>query len=181
MTGQKADAGHKLHSVCVLKAQIGKRRRFWVWTQWLGKGGFPFTFKLEERSSWVGVGMGQAKVGTWAWTERSVGPRAEGPEPAFQGSLGGPGEGKIIWVVLGWMRACVNAHSCLTLCDPMECRPPGSSVHGISQAKILKWVAISFWRGSSQLRDWTPVSGIGRWVLYHWAAWEAPTRLNNDP
>ena len=38
-------------------------------------------------------------------------------------------------------------HSCLTLCDPMECSPPGSSVHGIVQASILEWVAISFSRG----------------------------------
>ena len=39
--------------------------------------------------------------------------------------------------------------SCPTLCDPMDCRLPGSSVHGISQARILEWVAISFSRGSS--------------------------------
>ena len=36
--------------------------------------------------------------------------------------------------------------SCLTLCDPMDCSPPGSSVHGIFQARILEWVAISFSR-----------------------------------
>ena len=36
------------------------------------------------------------------------------------------------------------AHSCLTLCDPMNCSPPGSSVHGIIQVRILEWVAISF-------------------------------------
>ena len=42
----------------------------------------------------------------------------------------------------------------------MDCRPPGSSVHEISQARILKWVAISFSRGSSWLRDWTHVSCI---------------------
>ena len=40
-----------------------------------------------------------------------------------------------------------------TLCDLMDCSPPGSSVHGISQARILKWVAIPFSRGSSQPRD----------------------------
>jgi len=39
--------------------------------------------------------------------------------------------------------------SCLTLCDPMDCNPPGSSIHGIFQARILEWVAISFSRGSS--------------------------------
>jgi len=43
----------------------------------------------------------------------------------------------------------VCAQSCLTLCDPLDCGPPGSSVHGI-QARILEWVAISFSRGSSQ-------------------------------
>ena len=41
------------------------------------------------------------------------------------------------------------AHSCLTFCDPMDCSPPGSSLRGILQAGILKWVAISFPRGSS--------------------------------
>ena len=38
--------------------------------------------------------------------------------------------------------------SCLTLCDPIDCSPPGSSVHGILQARILEWVAISYCRGS---------------------------------
>ena len=42
-----------------------------------------------------------------------------------------------------------------TLCDPMDCSLPGSSIHGILQARTLKWVAISFSRGSSQPRDWT--------------------------
>ena len=41
------------------------------------------------------------------------------------------------------------AQSCPTVCDPVDCRPPGSSVHGILQAGILEWVAISFSRGSS--------------------------------
>ena len=47
-------------------------------------------------------------------------------------------------------------------CDPMVCSPSDSSVHGISQAILLEWVAISFSKGSSWLRDWTPVSCIGR-------------------
>ena len=59
----------------------------------------------------------------------------------------------------------------------MDCSLPGSSVHGISQIRILEWVAISTSRGSSQPRDWTQVSNpgllLGRWVLYHWATWEA--------
>ena len=56
---------------------------------------------------------------------------------------------------------------CLTLCDPMDCSPPGSSVHGIFQATILKWVAISSSRGSSRPRDQTLVSRIGRQGLFH--------------
>ena len=50
--------------------------------------------------------------------------------------------------------------SCMTLCDSMDCTPPGSSVHGISQARILEWVAIIFSRGSSCPRDQTLVSCI---------------------
>ena len=53
--------------------------------------------------------------------------------------------------------------SCPTLSDPMVCSPPGSSVHGIFQARILKWVAISFSRRSSRPRDWTRIScTVGR-------------------
>ena len=44
---------------------------------------------------------------------------------------------------------CLVTKLCLTLCDPMDCSPPGSSVHGILQARILEWVAIPFSRGSS--------------------------------
>ena len=58
--------------------------------------------------------------------------------------------------------------------DPMVCSLPGSSVHGISQARILEWVAMPSSRGSSQPRDQTHVSCIGRQILYHCATWEAP-------
>ena len=64
---------------------------------------------------------------------------------------------------------------CLTLCDPLACSLPGSSVHGISQARILEWVAISFSRRSSQPRGWIQVSCIGRQIHYHWATKEAHT------
>ena len=47
------------------------------------------------------------------------------------------------------MKESEVAQSCLTLCNPVDCSPPGSSVHGILQARILEWVAISFSRGSS--------------------------------
>ena len=65
------------------------------------------------------------------------------------------------------------AQSCPTLYDPMDCRPPGSCVHGISQARILEWVAISFSRGSSWPRDWTCVSLALQANSYHWTTREA--------
>ena len=61
------------------------------------------------------------------------------------------------------------------LCNPVDWSPPGSSIHGIPQTRMLGWVAISFSRGSSQPRDRTHVfyiSWIGRWILYHWATWD---------
>ena len=48
---------------------------------------------------------------------------------------------------------CVLSQSCPTLCEPIDCSPPGSSVHGIPQARILEWVAIALSRGSSRPRD----------------------------
>ena len=70
--------------------------------------------------------------------------------------------------------ACVHAQSCLTLCNPMDCSLPSSSVHRILQARILEWVAISCSGGSSLPRDQTCVSCIGRQILYHWTTQEAP-------
>ena len=72
--------------------------------------------------------------------------------------------------------ACSAAQSYLTFCNPMDYSSPFSSVHGISQARILEWVAIPSSRGSSQPWDWTQVSCvscIGRWILYHSSPWEA--------
>ena len=63
---------------------------------------------------------------------------------------------------------------CLTLCDPMDCSLPGSSVYGIFQAQILEQVAIiSLSRWSSQPRDRTWVSCLGRQILYGCITWEA--------
>ena len=67
--------------------------------------------------------------------------------------------------------------SCPTLCDPMDCSLPGSSVHGILQMRILEWVAIPFSRGFSWFRDWTSASCVscteGRFFPI-WATREAP-------
>ena len=64
---------------------------------------------------------------------------------------------------------CLVIQSSLTLWEPMDCRPPGSFVHGILQARMLGWVAIFFSRGSSRPRDEACVSCIARWILYQWA------------
>ena len=61
------------------------------------------------------------------------------------------------------------AQSCLTLCDTVDCSPAGSSIHGILQARILEWVAISFSRGSSLPRDWTQISHIAGRFFSSWA------------
>ena len=66
--------------------------------------------------------------------------------------------------------AFLCAQSCPTLSNPMDHSLPGSSVHGILQARILEWVAMPSSRGSFQHRDRTHVSSVSytsRWVLYH--------------
>ena len=59
---------------------------------------------------------------------------------------------------------CVT-QSCLTLWNPMNCSPPGSSVYWIFQARMLEWVAISYSMRSFRPRDWTPISCIDRWLF----------------
>ena len=79
---------------------------------------------------------------------------------------------------------CVRAkllQSCLTLCDPIDSSPPGSSVHGILQVRILERVAMPSSRGSSQPRDRTCmsyVSCLGRRVLYHLSYQGSPKVLH---
>ena len=73
---------------------------------------------------------------------------------------------------------CMHAPLCPTLCDPMDCSPPDSSVHGILQARVLDWVVILASKGSSQKpRDWTGFSCdscIGRQIL-----WPLRHQVNN--
>ena len=81
-----------------------------------------------------------------------------------------------VWFVLFY---CGNqcdfsvTQSCLTLCGPMDCSVLGYM--GFSSAGLLEWIAISFYRGSFQPRNWTYISRVsctGRWILYHWVIWE---------
>ena len=68
--------------------------------------------------------------------------------------------------------ACMHTQQCPTLCNPMDCSPPGFSVHGIFQARVLEWVTLFSSRESSQPRGQTLISCIGRRILYQWATWE---------
>ena len=71
---------------------------------------------------------------------------------------------------------CICAQLCLTLCDSMDCSLPGSSVHGIFQARILEWVAVSFSRGPSWPRNRTHIICISGWILY-----ESPRKPCQSP
>ena len=78
------------------------------------------------------------------------------------------------YVNFRYVAIVVWSPSCIQLfCNAMDYSPPMFSVHGISQARILGWVAISCSWGFSWPRDWTHNSGVGRQILYHWATREA--------
>ena len=89
-------------------------------------------------------------------------------EKEGEGAIQGSGREKVKVLI---------TQSCLTLCNGMECSPPGSSVHGILQARTLERVAISFSRGSSWPRDQTWVSWIAGIFFTIWATREAPKVL----
>ena len=94
---------------------------------------------------------------------------------AWREGLGAPGCSASLPSPL-WAPVCLCSQSYLTLCDPVDCRPPGSCVHGISQARTLDGVVISYSGMSSRPGDWNCVSCVsrfGRQILSHWAAWEA--------
>ena len=76
------------------------------------------------------------------------------------------------WKILKVKSESEVAQQCPTLWDPKDCSLPGSSSHGIFQARILEWIAISFSRRSSQPRDWTQVSHIVGQCFTIWATRE---------
>ena len=103
----------------------------------------------------------------------------------------GPNSGKTIIVIKGPRKryqykvsdakeaplcccCCSVTQLCLTLCNAMDCSPPGSSVHKISQTRTLEWAAISFSKGTSLPRDQTCISCVSCIAdRCHWATWEA--------
>ena len=78
------------------------------------------------------------------------------------------------------MCVCLVAQSCLTLWDPVDYSPPGSSIHGDSPSRILDWVAMSSSRESSQPRDWTQVSCIAGGFFTDWTTRKAPCMSKLD-
>ena len=123
----------------------------WDWEKWLGKcNSVPFSFWYLPAENWVSMGE--------ACDRQAISPKC------------------LDEVSRSLVCICSVAQSCLTVCDPSDCSPPGSSVHGIVQARIQEWAAISSSRGSSPLKDWTGVSCsscIGRWMLNQ-SHWESP-------
>ena len=83
-----------------------------------------------------------ARITSWSQATRVY--------PTPSGLLPEKKEKKFILLNLFVIAACVYAQSCPNLCNPMDCSPPGSSIHGIYQASILEWVAICSSQGSSQ-------------------------------
>ena len=77
------------------------------------------------------------------------------------------------------MSVCSVTQICLSLCKPMDCSPPGSSVHGIILARLLEWVAISSSRGPSWSRDWTHVSYV-HWSRVHFLSQPLSYWLKNQ-
>ena len=71
-----------------------------------------------------------------------------------------------------WKKVLLVTQSCPALYNPMDCSPPGSSIHGILQARLLEWVAILFCRGSSQARNQTHISCIAGRLFTIWATRE---------
>ena len=107
-------------------------------------------------------------------------PRKRNGNPLQYSWLGKPMDRGVCWAIVHGVTkesdtaaAAKSLQSCPTLCDPIDGSSPGSSVHGILQARILEWVAMHFSRRSSQPRDQTYLSCIGRRIFYHCATWEA--------
>ena len=86
---------------------------------------------------------------------------------------------KYLFVSITWKVKVLVTQLCPTLCDPTGCRLPGSSAHGILQARILEWVAIPFSRGSCCPRDQTQVSCVASRFFTIWVNREAPWLIHN--
>ena len=136
--------------------------------------GSPAPGILQARTlEWVAISFSDAWKWKWSRSVVSDSFRPYGLQPTrllcpwdFPGKSTGVGHS----CILAFMHTCMLNHfSHVWLCKAMDCSPPGSSVHGVLQARTAGWVTMPSSRGSSQPRDWAHisyVSCIGRWVLY---------------
>ena len=111
-----------------------------------------------ERGAWQATVQGVAK--SWTLLKRLSTGNSEETERKCWNQ-----EYKLLFFHVRAVCCSLVTKSVPTLCNPMNYSLPGSSVHGISQARILEWVAILFSRGSSQPKDWTCISCTGRRFL----------------
>ena len=154
----------------ILKNTLLHERSLWQRTtrdQWLFRIGK--SIKTESRS-----------VVAWGWVDRKIGWWLL---MSMRFLLGVNVLKSIVVTDAQLWIFCVHAQllqSFLTLCNPMNCCPPGCSVHGIITARILEWVAMLSSKGPSWPRDRTLVSYsscMGRWILYHWHCLLKATKL----
>ena len=173
----------KLHSLATWCEELTHWKRPWCWER--------LTVGERDDRGWDGW-VSSLTWWTWVWVDSRSWWWTGKP-----GVLQSMGSQRVRhdWVTeLNWwldvcvnlVRLCVCAHakslqSCLTLCDPMDCSPPGSSVHGIPQARILEWAVISPSRGIFL----TQGSNLCLLCLPHWQAGslchqESPVRLQQS-
>ena len=122
--------------------------------------GFVCLF-VYHQATWQGLGSPRCP-----WTLHSL-------SPLSQSTAFCPKHGQLNCTRVSGRVCVLVTQSSPTLCDHMDCSPPGSSVHEILQARILESVAIPFSRGSSQPRDWTWISCIAGRFFTVWATREA--------
>ena len=138
-----------------------------IWITWICK---IWSYKLWPKSCFSGLTMililQEWGPGIWifngqpGWFQCRLKCEDHSHSWVGQGTLASVGQDPIEEAHLNYESESEVAQSCPTPCDPTDCSLPSSSVHGIFQARVLEWVAISFSRGSSQPRDQTQVSHI---------------------